>query len=145
MWSLGMGMTKPAGIQLSLWSVSSSCIHRCRKHCSWWPVQGAKSPRSCLVTPWTVAHQTPLSMGFSRQEYWSGVPFPSPGDLSDPGIKLRSPALQTEYLPYEPSGMPIPTSVSKYILLVLFLWRTVINIASSSCPCTWSLAVVWLI
>ena len=49
-----------------------------------------------LVTPWTVAHQAPLSMGFSNQEYWSGLPFPSPGDLPDPGIKpasLSSPAL----------------------------------------------------
>ena len=40
-----------------------------------------------FVTPWTVAHQAPLSMGFSRQEYWSGLPFPSPGDLPDPGIE----------------------------------------------------------
>ena len=46
-----------------------------------------------FVTPWTVAHQAPLSLGFSRQEYWSGLPFPSPGDLSDPGIEPRSPAL----------------------------------------------------
>ena len=45
------------------------------------------------VTPWTVAHQTPLSMAFFRQEYWSGLPFPSPGDLPNPGIKPRSPAL----------------------------------------------------
>ena len=43
-----------------------------------------------LATPWTVAHQAPLSMGFSRQEYWSGLPFPSPGDLSDPGIESTS-------------------------------------------------------
>ena len=43
-----------------------------------------------FVTPWTVAHQAPLSMGFSRQEYWSGLPFPSPGDLPNPGIKLVS-------------------------------------------------------
>ena len=43
------------------------------------------------VTPWTVAHQAPLSMGFSRPEYWSELPFPSPGDLPDPGIKLLSP------------------------------------------------------
>ena len=51
--------------------------------------------QSCL-TPWTVAHQTPLSMAFSRQEYWSGFPFPSPGDLPDPGFEsasLVSPAL----------------------------------------------------
>ena len=45
-----------------------------------------------LATPWTVAYQAPLS-GFSRQEYWSGLPFPSPGDLPDPGIEPRSPAL----------------------------------------------------
>ena len=48
-----------------------------------------------FATPWTIAHQAPLSMGFSRQEYWSGVPFPSPGDLHDPGIERVSPALQT--------------------------------------------------
>ena len=48
--------------------------------------------QSCLtlVTPWTAARQAPLSMGFSRQEYWSGLPFPSPGDLPDPGIKPTS-------------------------------------------------------
>ena len=46
-----------------------------------------------FVTPWTVAYQAPLSMEFSRQENWSGVPFPSPGDLPDPGTKPRSPAL----------------------------------------------------
>ena len=51
--------------------------------------------KSCLtfVTPWTVAHQAPLSMGFPRQEYWSGLPFLPPGDLPDPGIEPRSPAL----------------------------------------------------
>ena len=49
-----------------------------------------------FVTPWTVAHQAPLSVGFSRQEYWSGLPFPSPGDLPDPGIKSTSPALAGE-------------------------------------------------
>ena len=47
-----------------------------------------------FAIPWTVAHQAPLPMGFSRQEYWSGLPFPSPGDLPDPGIKPRSPALR---------------------------------------------------
>ena len=48
------------------------------------------------VTPWTVAYQVPPSMGFSRQEYWSGLPFPSPGDLPDPGIEPRSSALQAD-------------------------------------------------
>ena len=49
-----------------------------------------------LVIPWTVACQTPLSMGFSRQEYWSGLPFPSPGNLPDPGIEPGSPALKVK-------------------------------------------------
>ena len=51
-----------------------------------------------FAIPWTVTHQAPPSMGFFRQEYWSGLPFPSPGDLSDPGIKPRSPALQADAL-----------------------------------------------
>ena len=57
-----------------------------------------------FVTPWTVAYQAPLSVGFSRQEYWSGLPFSSPGDLPNPGIKPRSPALQADALPSEPPG-----------------------------------------
>ena len=56
-----------------------------------------------FATPWTVAHQA--SMGFSRQEYWSGLPFPSPGDLPDPGIEPRSPALQVDALTSEPPGL----------------------------------------
>ena len=55
------------------------------------------------MTAWTVAHQAPLSMGFSRQEYWSGLPFPSPGDLPDPGIKPKSSAWQADSGP-EPPG-----------------------------------------
>ena len=64
---------------------------------------------SCIqlfVTPWTVAHQTSLSMGFSRKEYWSGLPFPSPGDLPDSEIKPRSPSLWTDTLPSESPGKP---------------------------------------
>ena len=56
------------------------------------------------MTPWTVAHQVPLSMGFPRQEYWSGLPFPSPGDLPDPGIEPGSSALQADSLPFELPG-----------------------------------------
>ena len=56
------------------------------------------------MTPWTVANHAPPSMGFSRQEYWSGLPFPSPGDLPDPGIEPRSPALWADTLPSEPPG-----------------------------------------
>ena len=58
------------------------------------------------ATPWTVAYQAPLSMEFSRQEYWSGLPFPSPGDLPNPGIEPGSPALQADALPSEPTGKP---------------------------------------
>ena len=56
------------------------------------------------ATPWTVAHQASPSMGFSRQEYWSGLPFPSPGDLPDPGIEPRSPTLEADALTSEPPG-----------------------------------------
>ena len=59
-----------------------------------------------FATPWTVAHQAPPSMGFSRQEYWSGLPFPSPGNLPDPEIGSRSPALQADALTSEPPGKP---------------------------------------
>ena len=59
-----------------------------------------------FVTPWTVAYQAPPFMGFSRQEHWSGLPFPSPGDLPDPGIEPRSSALQTGALPSELPGKP---------------------------------------
>ena len=57
-----------------------------------------------FATSWTVAYQAPLSMGFSRQELWSGLPFPSPGDLPIPGLERRSPALQADALLSEPPG-----------------------------------------
>ena len=66
---------------------------------------------------WTVAHQTPLSMGFSRQEYWSGLPFPSPEDLPDPGIKLGSPALQAESLLFELQGKLAESPLDSLMLL----------------------------
>ena len=59
---------------------------------------------SSFVNPWTVARQAPLCMGFQRQEYWSGLPFPSPGDLPDPGIEPTSPALVGEFFTTEPPG-----------------------------------------
>ena len=58
------------------------------------------------ATPWTAAHQAPPTLGFSRQEYWSGLPFPSPEDLPNPGIEPTSPALQADSLPAEPQGKP---------------------------------------
>ena len=59
-----------------------------------------------FATPWTVTYQAPPTTKFSRQESWSGLPFPSPGDLPDPGIEPRSPALQADALPSEPPGKP---------------------------------------
>ena len=58
------------------------------------------------MTPWTAAHRAPQSMGFSRQESWSGLLFPSPGDLPDPGIEPGSPALEADALTTEPPGKP---------------------------------------
>ena len=59
-----------------------------------------------FATPQTVARQAPLSVGFCRQEYWSGLPFPSPGDLPDSGIEPASPALAGRFFTAEPSGKP---------------------------------------
>ena len=64
------------------------------------------SPVQLFVTPWAIAYQASPSVEFSRQEYWSGLPFPSPGDLPDPGIEPESPALQADSLLSEPPGKP---------------------------------------
>ena len=63
--------------------------------------------RCSYATPWTVAHQAPLSMGFSRQDSWSGLPFPSPGDLPDPGIEPGPPSLPVDSLLSDPLGKPL--------------------------------------
>ena len=73
-----------------------------------------------FAAPWTVAYQVPPSMRFSRQENWSGLPFPSPGDLPDPGIEPRSPALSADALPSEPPGES--------------LWRTEVTQSACSYP-----------
>ena len=70
-----------------------------------------------FATPRIVPCQDPLSMEFSRPEYWRGLPFPSPGDLPNPGIEPRSPALQVDSLPAEPQGKPKSTGVSSLSLL----------------------------
>ena len=69
------------------------------------------------MTPWTVARQAPLSMGFPRQEYWIGLPFSSPGDLPNPSIKPRSPTLQADSLSAEPPGKPKNIGVGSLSLL----------------------------
>ena len=76
---------------------------------------------SSSVTPWTVAHQAPLSMEFSRQEYWRGLPFPPPGDLPNPGIETVSPSLQVDSLPSEPPGRRASLILYNSLLLLLSL------------------------
>ena len=71
------------------------------------------------MIPWTVAHQAPLSMEFSKQEYWSGLPFPSPRDLPDPEVEPRSPTMQAVSLPSESPGKPICESISIYLSIYL--------------------------
>ena len=66
----------------------------------------SRSVVSESLIPWTVARQAPLPRGFSRQEYWSGLSFPSPRDLLNPGIKPRSPSWQADSLPSESPGKP---------------------------------------
>ena len=98
-----------------------------------------------FATPWTVAHQAPLSVGFSRQEYWSGLPFPSPGDLPDPGIEPRSPASRADTLTSEPPGKPLlhkdrSKSLSSALIIcrMTSLWIpqiTVSNQIKSLIPC----------
>ena len=68
----------------------------------------ALSHIQCFVTSWTVAHQAPLSTGFPRQEYWSGLPFPSSGEILNPGIQLTSPALAGMFFSTEPPEKPLP-------------------------------------
>ena len=95
-----------------------------------------------FVTPWTAAHQAPPSMGFSRQECWSGLPFPSPGDLPDPGIEPRSPVLQADALLSEPPGKPLVGPWSNGISILrtidssacsLSLWAQRKGYAKTSC------------
>ena len=99
-----------------------------------------------FATPWTVAYHAPLSMGFSRQECWSGLPFPSPGYLPDPGNEPGSPALEADALTSEPSGKPltlwgtaklIPLFYSSFLLFRVFLdlWGPLRTLSLASfCP-----------
>ena len=102
------------------WSHEGSGSH----HTKWKKVKSL-SHVWLFATPWTVAYQAPPSMGFSRQEYWSGLPFPSPGDLPDPGIEPRSPTLQSNALPSEPPGKPliVQAPCKSVNALCLFMFR----------------------
>ena len=83
-----------------------------------------------FATPWTVAHQAPLSMGFFRQEYWSGFPFPSPGDLPDPGVESTSPVSAGGFFTTEPPGKPMKLGHkgSLYYYLSLYLFKIFHNL-----------------
>ena len=93
----------------------------------WWKKVKTESEvtQLCLTLcdPWTVIGQAPPSMGFSRQEYWNGLPFPSPGDLPDPRIESGSPALQADSLPSEPPG----NTFSASSVIFFFLFVNVVN------------------
>ena len=93
------------------------------------------SPVRLFVTPWTAAYQAPLSMVFSRQEYWSGLPFPSPGDLPDPGIEPGSPAFQVDALTSEPPGKPIIINIYLYILVFMFLFSKFLSSVGNDITC----------
>ena len=93
------------GLQTKVHLVKAMVFPVVRYRCESWTMKKAVKSLSHVLffaTPWTVAYQAPLSMGFSSQEYWSGLPFPSPGDHPNPGIKARSPALQADALLSEP-------------------------------------------
>ena len=85
----------------------------------WFPVTtwGTGTCSVMFATLWTVARQAALSMGFPRQEYWSGVPFPSPGDLLNPGLEPTSPALQGRFFTAVPPGKPCNNTVMNLIFL----------------------------
>ena len=98
-----------------------------------------------FVTQWIVAPQAPLSMGFFRQEYWNGLPFPSPRDLPNPGIEPKSPvspALQADSLPAGPSGKPIPQSVYLSLSYYTSISVSMLFICISICP---ALRLAWLV
>ena len=96
---LGVSVATRAGTNLSVMSLGKvACVLICFGHVA------------LFATPWTAAHQAPLSKGFPRQEYWSGLPFPMPGDLPVPGIKsvsLGSPTLADRFFTTSPSGKPL--------------------------------------
>ena len=84
-----------------------------------------------FVTSWTIAHHAPLSMEFSRQEYWSGLLFPSPGDLSDPGIEPGSPSFQADSLPTERPGKTLSERSQTQNTIYFILYFIIVHI---NCP-----------
>ena len=97
---------KAEGRDVHIWLILFA-VQQKRTHCK--AVSGSLGAQSCLTlaTLWTVAHQVPLSVGFPRQECWSGWPCPPPGALPDPGVEPRFPALQVVSLPTDLPGKPV--------------------------------------
>ena len=99
-------MSQPGSIAHLSFRIKTPYIHSTSKPCLYFDCSAPDpSTHACMlscsvmsdsVTPWIVAHQAPMSMGFSKQEYWSGLPFPPPGDLPDPGIEPVSPAMEAD-------------------------------------------------
>ena len=104
-----LGVVDP-GIEMPerIWFLETEIMDSLNRWLSWQKESKSEALNHvCLfATPWTIAHQAPPSMGFSRQGYWSRLPFSSSGDLPNPGIKPGSPALQADSLPFEPQGKP---------------------------------------
>ena len=91
-----------------------------------------------FATPWTAAHQAPLSMRFSRQGYWSGLPFPSPGDLPDPGIKPGSPALAGRFFTDSYKESPFACGAGKYLVFCSWKGGSLAHTRQQGpdCPCS---------
>ena len=100
--------------------------------------------QSCptLCDPWTVAHQAPLSVGFSRQEYWSGLPFPSQADLPDPGIEPASPALAGRFLTTALPGKPKARDVTTVTSIISDICYVSTTVTCVIC-CTWIIFTAW--
>ena len=116
-----------------IWNWTQTSSWGCLCFCPLWSEVKSFSCVGLFVTPWIVALQAPLSMGFSRPEYWSGLPRPPPGDLSNPGIEPRSPAFQPDSLAAEPQGKhPVKflfffPSLSSWGLLVIYVSHFSVN------------------
>ena len=113
-----------------------------------WPEGSDSRAQSCMhagmhsliqlsATPWSVAHQAPLSMDFSRQEHWGGLPFPPPGDLPDRGIKPRSPRIDGQVLYHWTTWEALKRSTASPLIFSILSLRTCLSADGSSVNKTW--------
>ena len=112
---------KISTIKIWKWEIILLCWIECMCLCSVWMLNRVQ----LFATPWTVAHLAPLSMGFSKQEYWNRLPFPSRGSLPKPGIKPVSPVSSGGFFTMEPAGNPWSHFWNKFLLnsFVIIHWR----------------------